>query len=363
MYIAARALGPGVFVAKIHGSDVEYAVRQQRRYRDLASEGLEASRAVLGPSRDVLDRIVEFVPAVADRRRIVPPGVDTHRFRPVPRRRALREAARLLARDPERPRGRPTGLDATVAQALKQRDGEALDRLGLEYDQEAPDPDAPRRLRSLAEFRGPVIGYLGKLIPEKGVELAVQAMATIPQSRGLIIGFGRFREWLVALSLALDDHDSDAVEWLASASPMQIEPGSAIDGPARTRPTFTGRLDHRYAPLATTAADVLVVPSTLPEAFGMVAAEGAAAGALPVVARHSGLAEVAAALETHVGRPGAFGFDPGPGAVGRLIETVSALVTAPAEERAELRAAVRAFVASEWSWERCAERTLEAATG
>ncbi len=40
----------------------------------------------------------------------------------------------------------------------------------------------------------------------------------------------------------------------------------------------------------------MVVPSTFPEAFGMVAAEAAATGALPVCARHSGLAEVAEAL-------------------------------------------------------------------
>ena len=75
--------------------------------------------------------------------------------------------------------------------------------------------------------------------------------------------------------------------------------------------TFTGRLDHRYAPDALAAMDVQVVPSILSEAFGMVAAEGAAAGALPLVARHSGLAEVAAALESEVGRPGLFSFEPG----------------------------------------------------
>ena len=44
------------------------------------------------------------------------------------------------------------------------------------------------------------------------------------------------------------------------------------------------------------AAEAMVVPSTFPESFGMVAAEAAACGTLPVVARHSGLAEVAAAL-------------------------------------------------------------------
>src|SRR3712207_9004216 len=39
------------------------------------------------------------------------------------------------------------------------------------------------------------------------------------------------------------------------------------------------------------AAEAMAVTSTFPEAFGMVAAEAAACGALPVVAAHSGLAE------------------------------------------------------------------------
>jgi glycosyltransferase involved in cell wall biosynthesis len=104
--------------------------------------------------------------------------------------------------------------------------------------------------------------------------------------------------------------------------------------------------------------DVLVVPSILDEAFGMVAAEGAGAGALPLVARHSGLAEVASALEREVGRPGAFSFEPGPGSVGRMAEGIRALLSFPPQERNELRRAVSAFVAREWSWDRTTNRLL-----
>ena len=43
--IGRRALGADRYVAKIHGSDLEYAVRIQERYRELAREGLEAARA------------------------------------------------------------------------------------------------------------------------------------------------------------------------------------------------------------------------------------------------------------------------------------------------------------------------------
>jgi glycosyltransferase involved in cell wall biosynthesis len=91
-----------------------------------------------------------------------------------------------------------------------------------------------------------------------------------------------------------------------------------------------------------------------------VAAEGAAAGALPVGARHAGLAEVAAVLESEVGRPGLFSFTPGEGSVERLAAAIHRLLSLPAEERDALRAAVSAFVAREWTWERTATNILAA---
>ena len=124
---------------------------------------------------------------------------------------------------------------------------------------------------------------------------------------------------------------------------------------------FTGRLDHRYAPAALAAMDVQIVPSILQEAFGMVAAEGAAAGAVIMVARHSGLAEVAGTLEAEVDRPGLFSFEPGDGAVHRLAEGVDSLLSLPVEERDELRTALSSFVRREWTWDRTAARLLEAA--
>ena len=66
---------------------------------------------------------------------------------------------------------------------------------------------------------------------------------------------------------------------------------------APPRTLFTGPLEHRHLVHLLPLADVAVVPSIFPEAFGMVAAEAAAAGCLPLVARHSGLQEIAEGLE------------------------------------------------------------------
>lgn len=365
--VARRALGDGQFVAKVHGSDLEYAVRLQERYAVLAREGVEGARAVVGASRDVLRRTVEVAPAIRGRTRVVEPGVDVGRWRPRHRAEALEDVARRLDADPETARGRPAGMDRSAAAALAGDDIAALDSLARTYDQAVPDPHAADRLRALVAVTGPVVGYLGKLIPEKGVERVLEAAALLgPEVRVVVVGFGLGRELLAALVATLDQGDAAGHAGLGQLSrlELELEPNEvrAARGLA-DRVTFTGRLDHRYAPEVVAALDVLVVPSTLEEAFGMVAAEGAAAGALPLVARHSSLAEVAEALEAAVGRPGFLSFDPGPGSTRRLAAALEALLAFPAEERRAMALRARGHVAAEWTWERTAERLLEAAGG
>jgi glycosyltransferase involved in cell wall biosynthesis len=361
--IGGRALGAGRYVAKIHGSDLEYAIRPQERYRELAREGLEAARAVVGPSHEALARCAELVPEMRELARVVPPGVDVSAFRPRPRADALRQVASLLDENQDAVRGRPSSLDAEVERALDARDGTAIAALFETYDEDVPEPDAAGRLRALAERREPIVGYLGKLIPQKGVELLLEALPALRHDTvALVVGFGSDRDWLAALTIGLRRGDRAALEWLRDAGGLPVDP-SATPLPTGNHPdvTFTGLLDHRYAPRALASLDVQVVPSILQEAFGMVAAEGAASGALPMVARHSGLAEVAAALETEVGRPELFSFEPGEGAVRRLASGIDRLLSLPNDEREELRRAVSSFVAEHWTWERTAAGLLAAA--
>jgi glycosyltransferase involved in cell wall biosynthesis len=354
--IARRALGRVPFVVKIHGSDLEYAIREQPRYAELARDGLAGATTVVGASRDVLDRCRELVPGVDRPTHVVAPGVDVDVFRPMARRDALLDLASRLAVDPDAERARPPALDEAVRRALAARDGDELDRLATTYDQAVPERDASAVARSLAEVAGPIVGSFGKLIPQKGVQ---SLLAAAPAVDVLVVGFGSLREWLGALALSRATDDADALAWLGERTDRLPALGRLASGHPRV--WFTGRLDHRYAPDALAAMDVLVVPSILDEAFGMVAVEGTSAGALPLVARHSGLAEIAGALEAEVGRPGWLSFEPGADATTSLAAALGRLLALERAEREELSAAVRGYVSRTWSWRATAARLLEAA--
>jgi glycosyltransferase involved in cell wall biosynthesis len=131
------------------------------------------------------------------------------------------------------------------------------------------------------------------------------------------------------------------------------------------RVVLTGRLEHdELAPLLG-SCEAQVVPSTFPEAFGMVAVEAAACGALPVVADHSGLGEVRAILAGAVPEAAQdwLGFATGPRAVRDLADRLIAWLQAPEELRAATRAALVTAARERFSWDGVAAGVIAAARG
>jgi glycosyltransferase involved in cell wall biosynthesis len=128
---------------------------------------------------------------------------------------------------------------------------------------------------------------------------------------------------------------------------------------------FAGRLEHEEVARVVPATDALVFPSTFPEAFGMVAAEAAAAGVLPVSAGHSGALEVSRALAASLPPEAAelVSFPVDDRAVLGIAERLNAWLALDEPTRERARAALAETSGHLWSWEGVARGVLAASAG
>ena len=102
-----------------------------------------------------------------------------------------------------------------------------------------------------------------------------------------------------------------------------------------------------------------VAPSVFPEAFGMVVAEAAACGAPPLVARHSGLQEIAEAFEASYPqqRRGLVSFRGGD--TQDRVRKLHGLLRLDSDERTRLGRVARSVVVERWGWNEVAQSVLE----
>jgi glycosyltransferase involved in cell wall biosynthesis len=366
--ILARAGIPAA--VKVHGSALEYVVKPHReRFLPYAMEGLENARAVLVGSRHTGESLWATVgDELRARTRLGPPGVDIEQFTPRSPDAAADGlhalAERLAAAEPAAPGGGDAfAVDHAAA-------GRALARL---------DPHKDR-----------IVTFVGKLIVSKGVDLLVAAwplvLARDPEARLVVVGFGAYREGLEALQAALAAGDHDRAVEIAEAG-WELEGGpraplrhllAFLRSPAAAsddyraaaallpdRVAWCGRLEHGELAELLPACRAQVVPSTFPEAFGMVAAEAAAAGVLPVSAGHSGLAEVSRTLAAAVPSEaaGLLSYPVDDRAVEAIAERLIGWLGAPEDLRERTRDALVATARERFSWEGVAENVLAASAG
>jgi glycogen(starch) synthase len=216
------------------------------------------------------------------------------------------EVSRLLELPSARVEVIPNGVDDRVWQA---------------------QPRAVAAARSRFAAEGPLVGYAGRLVYEKGVQHLVNAIPQLrdrhPGLRVVIAGDGPYREELQREAGRLDLHSTVS---------------------------FAGFMNEKQLPAVLAATDATVVPS-LYEPFGMVALEAAAAGAPLAVSATGGLAEIVEPGVTGVTFPHS---DPDAlaGAVGSLLadQTFARKVAKQA----------RSMVAERYGWATIAARTVAA---
>ena len=282
------------FTVKAHGSELEFSMRGNDELCAWAREALQNADEVVVGSEHIRDVLADVV-GWTERVRIVPPGVDVEAFRPEARDVALTRLLEESRRDSPR---------------RSERD---------------PDDGNAERLEQFFRAERPTVVYVGKLSHEKGVHLLLEALKRL-DARAVVVGFGPARAELEAM--------------------------------ARDGVLFTGPLEHRHLVHLWPLADVSVMPSVFPEAFGMVAAEAAACGCPPLVASHSGMAVVAAGVAAeyppeHRALASFTSAD-----VDDLSRKLAALLALSPADRQTLSEGARRAAVKLWSWENVAALLL-----
>jgi glycosyltransferase involved in cell wall biosynthesis len=377
--ILVRALaGQMPYAVKVHGSALEYTVKPYpERFLGLAREGVAGANAILVGSRHTALSLWEALgdPKLSERTRLGPPGVDIARFQPrtddesAGAVRALAARLRATASKPAASEDAFARDDHAAAAALERLEPEREPMTGIA---EGPGSSASGRLRH------PLVAFVGKLIVNKGVDLLIAAwplvLQRVPEARLVVVGFGADREELERLLGALAANDLKQAEEGARRHLCAFL--RELGGPEREcylqtamalpeRTFFTGRLDHEELIELLPACEALVVPSTFPEAFGMVAAEAAACGTFPVSAAHSGLAEVSDTLARHIPAEAAawLSFPVDDGAVSALAACLTGWLGAAPDLREKTRTGLAEAVREHWSWEGVAQGVIAAASG
>lgn len=379
--ILARGLkGEVPYAVKVHGSALEYTVKPQpERFLGLAREGLAGATAVLVGSHHTAASLWAAIGdgELVQRTWLGPPGVDVEHFAP----REPAAAARGLQRLVE---GLRSQVDLSGAGERPREHASAFTR----------DPLAGAdALARLDPERDVLVVYVGKLIVSKGVDLLLAAwplvLEQIPHARLVVVGFGAYREGLERLCNALAAGDlQQAREVARLGRALEGQPEHAqplrhllafLDGlegnelqrfltAARSlheQIAFVGRLDHEELAELLPACQAAVVPSTFPEAFGMVAAEAAACGVLPLSAAHSGLAEVSQVLARAMPEQAVdwLSFPVDDHAVRAIATALDGWLQAEPSVKAKTRAGLVATVRERWSWQGVAKGVIAAASG
>jgi glycosyltransferase involved in cell wall biosynthesis len=366
--ILARALASRrvPYAVKVHGSALEYTVKPSpERFLPFAREGVAGAQAILVGSHHTAASLWQALAdaQVVERTRLGPPGVDIARFHPSDPGRAATGPRQLAARLRAGLRDQPSPQEGP---------GDVHDAFARD------DRAAVQALERLDEGEDRLVALVGKLILNKGVDLLLAAwplvLDRVPRARLVVVGFGADREPLEDLlgalaNGALDRARDGAMPYLRAFLTDLGGPDRdryiAAAGKLEERVVFTGRLDHEELADLLPACEALVVPSTFPEAFGMVAVEAAACGALPISAAHSGLAEVSETLADAVGGEAAawLSFPLDDHAVRALAERANGWLRAEPELRARTRERLVATVRERWSWEGVAQGVIAAARG
>jgi glycosyltransferase involved in cell wall biosynthesis len=331
--------GAAPYVVTVHGSELNFSVKRDPRLVPYATNGLDDAAAIVTNSGTSAEDVVLWARAhgldIAEKTRVVPPGINAETFAPAASRAAAIDAVR-------REVALPAGFDLQ------------------------PDDD--------------VLAFAGRLMWTKGIQHAVAALPLIarqrPCARLLVAGDGPARAPLERLAARLSEGDAAGARGLVNAEqelrtlpefgPVVVEPvvPESAEHAGELRVAFLGHLTPAQLALVFAAADVSLAPSIFPESLGLVTMEALSAGALPIAGYHSGLMSVLDVVSDSLDDPAFRSLPPGASLTAGIARLVVDVLERYPTADPMFRARLHDLSAQHFpTWEKVARRYLELAAG
>ena len=310
-----------------HGSGLEYAVKKDARLHRLASTALHHAHRVYLVSPEIGKRLQAMFPEQKDlshKTCQLAVGVDTSRFQCISRSEVGQQLSKLktsLA-------GLPTGKTRDQQQSLIERvahtqsEADLIQSMqnGSHYQGKAPDADLVSKLDRIDWKQNKILLFVGRLIGAKGLQSLLAALPMVanahPGFQLIVSGHGPYREVAEAMVTALRLGKNETLETLIRlGNPMEDNRSQAFfagcqafvaqlkktdqweayvaagqKGLNENSVIFTGYLTHRELAILVPCAEVVIIPSVVPEAGPMVLMEAMAAGCFPMGTYQAGLA-------------------------------------------------------------------------
>ena len=305
-----------------HGSALEYAVKPDRRFYAYATSAFSDAGHIFVHGEEMRSRVATILPEVTnlhDKLSVLPLGVHTAQFEPVPRERRREKMGRFWGALSELPRGRRAGQLGEMLTRVREASDTTSLRAALtsiKYETKSPDEDVEEKLQQIDWEHDAILLYVGRLISAKGVQSGLAALplmlAEDPDLRLLVVGHGPLREPMEAFVWALEQGDRALVERIVECGRLlEGDPDGASGSQAlgkvksffqdldargeldayfdmarqhvRTdRVIFTGYLTHSELQHLFPCCDAGIFPSIVKEAGPLVFLEALASGCFPL---------------------------------------------------------------------------------
>jgi len=316
------------FIIYPRGSAIEYTVRHDKRYQELAlGPVLKANGLIIG-NHEVRDRIIKLYPEHRDeilsKTEIVGLGVDTSLFFPVEKQQRKKSIEEIYKYAPFG--GKSPELLQELYSRLDKGEIKAITDYRKAYQVKQPDSNLIEKLEKIP-WDSNILLFVGATIAGKGLQTLIVALPFIlkqnPNTHLVLIGSGVSRELFEALVYAIAKKNEELLDLLVDKG-FDFDP-VALSGPwadvkyfltnKKTKTDlftygsnllehvhFLGRLDHHLLRYVFPCSDIGFFPSIIPEAYANVLFESLSNGVLPMASYFSGLACGLDSLVPHLGQ-------------------------------------------------------------